>query len=383
MVSERIFRFLCLFCLSTVALGLWKEGPLPGNNVYFNTPIRVLIRRNPSAIQLRAVRGSLTLRHSSGELISISPSSVTLDPNLKTLAAKDIHIHSTDNAGIVFNGNTYRGTFFIHFRNSKVYVINKVELEDYLSGSVGAEMSGLWPLEALKSQVVAARTYALYQIKHPKHSLYDIDATILDQVYRGVEVEHPNIQRALKETHGQFLSYRGKPIRAYFHARCGGMTESAKGVWQGRGRGYAKNVACPYCLKNPDSWTLSLSMDEFAQHLSLEKRPSDPVRIVSVLRSPSGRVHSLQIQSSEATAQLSGDELRALVGYDKLKSSHFDWAFTNNAVQFKGKGLGHGVGMCQWGAKFFAKKGWNYHRILEHYYPELQLSLTSPSKKSP
>ncbi|NBT59044.1 SpoIID/LytB domain-containing protein, partial [bacterium] len=137
-------------------------------------------------------------------------------------------------------------------RNGQMFsVVNYLGLDDYLLGTLGSEMSPSWEIEALKAQAVASRTYALYMIKHPKHSDYDLERSTQDQVYGGVEAEHPRVREAIQATSGEVLSFKDQPIKAFFHSRCGGSTETPGFVWNHH-QGYPqKKVACPYCLKNP------------------------------------------------------------------------------------------------------------------------------------
>jgi len=273
-----------------------------------------------------------------------------------------------------FKGGVFRGALK-WTRNGQMFsVVNYLGLDDYLLGTLGSEMSPSWEIEALKAQAVASRTYALYMIKHPKHSDYDLERSTQDQVYGGVEAEHPRVREAIQATSGEVLSFKDQPIKAFFHSRCGGSTETPGFVWNHH-QGYPqKKVACPYCLKNPFSWQTLVRVDEllrwtgldFGQHLKIEAGE----------RGPSGRLASLNLVSGTQRAKIDTDTLRSHLGYARLKSAKFDWYQEGELVSFQGVGNGHGVGMCQWGARHLAQTGKSYREILAYYYPGATLELS-------
>ena len=122
------------------------------------------------------------------------------------------------------NGTRYRGTIELHGVTGLLYVINPVKLDEYLFGVVPSEMPPGWPLEAMKSQAVAARTYAYYHIMKHKNLLDDLDATTNSQVYKGIGAEKENSNNAVISTAGEIITHKGSPILSYFHSTCGGHT---------------------------------------------------------------------------------------------------------------------------------------------------------------
>jgi stage II sporulation protein D len=224
---------------------------------------------------------------------------------------------------------------------------------------------------------VASRTYALYRLKNPRHRFYDLEKGILDQVYSGVEAESVRVKNAVRETAGQFLSRAGHPIKAYYHSRCGGSTETSDSVWKQRFGPGQKIVDCPYCRRNPYHWKASFDLSDLSRALKL------PVfQILSIQKTPSGRIAELTVGEPGKEKKITSDEFRSLLGYTRLKSALFEWRIERQDVRFEGIGAGHGVGMCQWGARYLAQQGLNYRQILKYYYPEASLATrSSPLKK--
>jgi stage II sporulation protein D len=164
-------------------------------------------------------------------------------------------------------------------------------------------------------------------------------------------------------TRGQILTYELSPIEAYFHASCGGRTESGLAALN-RDLPYLKSVDCPCAHTASMRWSLWLSEPEiegvFHQH--------GPISVES--RSSTGRARRVHVGGRSLDAV----SFRERVGYDRVKSLSFDVEkAANGAFLLSGKGYGHGAGLCQWGAKAFADQGLDYRRILAHYYPGTEL----------
>lgn len=270
---------------------------------------------------------------------------------------------------IAVDGRRYRGAVRLYAERGRVQAVNLVPIEEYLASVLGAEMGAAWPAEALKAQAVVARSYALAKAAASKARKYDVDATVLSQVYRGVAGEAPSTRAAVDATEGKVLTHGGKVIEAYFHSCCGGRTEDGTALWGGELR-YLSSVKDPYCDFAPDYfWKYALSPAELGKRVGLG--PITAVKITS--RAPGGRALEVRFESARGTKTLGGDAVRRVVGYAKLKSTLFRVAAEGGRYVFKGSGAGHGVGMCQWGARAQAEKGRNYREILKFYFPEADL----------
>ncbi len=265
------------------------------------------------------------------------------------------------------NNRTYRGEIEARKRNDTLLVINEVDLEEYLYGVMKHEISPAWPIEAVKTQAVAARSFALNKKLKNIGKPYDLCATITSQVYGGLSGEDPRSNKAIDETRGEILIYQGKPIAAYYHATCGGETEDVEDVWGGR-LPYLESVRCKYCKDSPHyEWEEKLSLLEISNALS-HKGISEIESIEVYKRGGTGRVVKLVVEDEFGKHIISGNHFRMALGPNLIRSTLFKMKKKRGRVEFKGKGWGHGVGMCQWGARGMAEKGYNYREILKHYY---------------
>lgn len=259
-----------------------------------------------------------------------------------------------------------RGQIEIRKSGSGLIAINVVGLEDYLAAVLGSEMPASFPQEALKAQAVAARTYALRRKIDAWGKPYHLGNTVLHQVYGGARAEDVRTREAVRATNGEVLTFRMEPIEAYFHSACGGRTESGQEAL-GRDLPYLKPVECVCQDGLHSDWIHKL-------------RPSDLTGLASGVkgmkvleRTATGRARRVELAAAGGSRALSAVELRRLIGYDKIKSLTFDSESSRGAVTLRGHGYGHGAGMCQWGARGYAERGWDYRRILSHYYSGAEL----------
>ncbi|MDW7655522.1 MAG: SpoIID/LytB domain-containing protein [Nitrospiraceae bacterium] len=249
-------------------------------------------------------------------------------------------------------------------------VINRVDLEEYIKGVVPAEVSSTWHPEMLKTQAVAARTYALYQQMLSGKREYDVAATVQDQVYRGKQGIDAGILHAVEETRGLVVTYQDAPIYAAFSSTAAGLTEDAMNVWS-KEYPYLKGVECPFDLASPNyQWKSSFRVDTL--ELNLRQQGFSVGRITAmapIAFSRGGRVAKLRILHSGGELILRGEELRKAVGYTIIPSTQFAIESMARDVVLSGYGAGHAVGMCQWGAKELAERGYHFSTILQYYYP--------------
>ncbi|MCM2281539.1 MAG: SpoIID/LytB domain-containing protein [Bdellovibrionaceae bacterium] len=267
-------------------------------------------------------------------------------------------------------------------------VVARMDLETYLLGVLPREMPADWPLEALKAQAVASRSFVLEKVRARRSSdghRFHVESTILDQVFEWHDPSElqknklEKVRRALSETRDEVLAdKRGEVITAYFHADCGGRTENASAVWGGQSAtsGTAVDAGCP--LSPRARWTWRVSGEELAMRLraTLGLSPLSRIRDVRAdALSESGRILKLALVTDDGVERkLSGHQLRAVLGFDRLKSTAFEIRKSRDGgFQFEGRGHGHGVGLCQWGARWLAGRGADYRRILSHYYANANL----------
>lgn len=273
------------------------------------------------------------------------------------------------------NGRAYRGALLITANevNSRrgrsigsFNAINIVDLEDYLLSVLPSEMPASWPLEALKAQAIAARSYVMANLGKYESEGYDVRATIADQVYRGVDWEKESASRAVYETAGIILKHRGTVVPAFFHSSGGGHTELSQHVWS-KPLPYLNAVrdydhSSPYYL-----WERRFNTADLEKTLG-SSRIGSITAMFPIWRSPSRRVKQTLVVGTRGTTLISGTDMRRLL---KLPGTNFNILPDGNSYVFAGQGFGHGLGMSQYGARTLAEHGYNAGQILKYYYNDV------------
>lgn len=283
---------------------------------------------------------------------------------------------------ISIDGRKIPGKFVLVEKKDRMDVIALLPLEDYVLGVLVSEMPMQWPLEALKAQAVAIRSYALAVARERRNEGYQLESTVLDQVFHGyhegeaLAPKYANAALAVRETEGWVLVDREKNPRvkkAFYHSDCGGNTVAPEDVWGARKPGHAESIVAvdPACARRASSrWRAAIPIEQLRDVVkgsTLEMLSAG----LSLTREIGGRVRALIFRGGEGTRiAISGNELRERAGYDRVKSTRFDVETTADEVILRGRGYGHGAGLCQWGSRDWANQGWNHRRILAHYYPK-------------
>jgi len=284
----------------------------------------------------------------------------------------------TSGRPIRVNGREYEGSFDV-FRNGDVglVVVNELPLEDYLVGVLRAESSERWPAEALRAQAIASRTYAAYHRQLNAARPYHIVASTAHQQFVGRVAAGSPAWGAVQETAGQVLSWEGELFPAFYHANSGGYTEDPRTVFAGRGLPALRPVVCQLAAGAPNfQWSLELRLDDLSELLRRGGVGVGAVRGIEVVeRTTSLRAGTVIVRGSARTQRLRGSDFRRVIGYDALKSTLFAVAVDGDVARFSGRGYGHGVGMCQWGAKSMAELGATARQILAFYYPGATFSI--------
>jgi stage II sporulation protein D len=274
------------------------------------------------------------------------------------------------------NGKNYRGWLEVRKkRNGLLLVINDLDIEEYLQGVVTSEIPNGWSFEALKAQAVAARTYALYQKKTSGHKPYHMLATVSSQVYDGGSGERPRGAKAVRETRGLVLMYNGEIIPAFYHSSCGGHTEDASELW-GFDEPYLKGVDCD-CqeISRYGLWERRIRKNRLLAALRRQgMRISDVIGVNIKGITTAGRVKEVSIQSPHGESTVPAESLRTALGTTLIPSVFFELEMDGDEAVFSGRGSGHGVGLCQWGAEYMAEQGHTFRQILYHYYPGTSIS---------
>ncbi len=301
----------------------------------------------------------------------------------------------------------YRGGFDLLSREKGITIVNRVNMEEYLYGVVPAEMEAGWPSSALEAQAVAARTYAISNLKTFEARGFDLLATVSSQVYRGVLFEKTSTNAAVDATRGQILTYNTKPISAFYTANNGGYSSSSKDIWgfdvpylqavpdrfsasettsrgpaemanwlTSRPQAYSANPK--YSGRSQYRWTLWVSRKDMENRIKMNATIGQIKSLLVSKRGAGGTVSQVSIIGTTGDYTIRGDSIRSKLG--GLRSNLFivEPKIGEDGLPeyfiFYGGGWGHGVGMDQCGAAGMAADGYQCSEILNHYYPGTRLT---------
>ncbi|MBK7868914.1 MAG: SpoIID/LytB domain-containing protein [Ignavibacteriales bacterium] len=288
---------------------------------------------------------------------------------------------------------SYRGEIWFTAQNAKTLIINYLDLEDYVLGVVPLEigLKNEYFFQALKCAAVTARTFAINRMLE-KRANFDVTDGVKDQAYGGIDVETGIDSRAVFETEGMILTWQKKPALIFYHANCGGHTEDIANVFGPVNHPYLKGVKDgdpPYCEKSPSfKWKESFSAFEIIRYLAdagLIKSKNFVLEGMEIkARHTSGRAKELFVYlKDEKPIKIAGSRIRDVIKSKKdnsiLRSSNFEIEVikqegVTQKIILTGLGNGHGVGMCQWGAMNQSRAGRSYEEILDHYFPQTEIT---------
>ena len=294
------------------------------------------------------------------------------------------------------DGRAYRGRLNVVRGPSGVLVVNRVSLENYVAGTIGAELGARRPeeLAALRAQAVVSRTFAMKNRGRWEVHGLDAFADVRDQVYGGVASESPQVWDAVRATAGQVVVYSGLPIDAFFHSTCGRTTAGVEEVFATvASRPYLRPVSDAsgrgrhYCDISPrfrwrEEWDASTLRAILSRTLPAVMNVGgdglQPITDVAVTRTTrSGRVGELRIVFEHGDVRVPGPSVRNVLRPANgrlLGSQAFELHVSQEGGRVShlvaaGAGSGHGVGFCQWGAVGRARAGQDYRTILATYFP--------------
>ncbi len=280
-----------------------------------------------------------------------------------------------------------RGELKVRTVSGRLQVVNRLELEDYVSGVLESELGSLnLSPEVLKAQLIISRTYVLSMGNgRHYHAGYEFCDGPHCQVFKNIPHEDdPALETVLGSVRGEYISYHGHPIAAFFHHSCGGMTSRVEDVWPTAPRPYLVAVAEDpkgVCRTSTHTkWRFSETRKSLAACLRHAKwlSPQEALDTIRVARTdPSGRTKVIMIQGNR-TLLIPVGKLRNVInqyyGKEVLRSAMFTISRENDRFVFRGRGWGHGVGLCQEGAMEMARHGKTYQEILAHYFPKTKIS---------
>jgi stage II sporulation protein D len=267
-----------------------------------------------------------------------------------------------------------RGTLEISVKDNVLWMVAALPVERYVAAVLQGETAGAMPPEALKAMAVAIRSYTARFRERHKEGGFDFCDTTHCQFLR--LATQRAVEAAVEETAGETLWDRGSPLAAYYHQDCGGQTESAAAAWRDQQSDTLSSHGDPYCVHVAKPWWSEVARGDLDRALARADLHVPPRwnRIAIAQRTPSGRARNLSFSvGGQSNVLVSASSLRFAVGrtlgWMTLKSDWYEITKQGDHFIFAGKGVGHGVGMCQIGAAEMARQGKNYHEILAFYYP--------------
>ncbi len=406
---------LCLVLIWVGASALLRAQPLDPNPM-----LTVGIRTQAKRVEISSTQGfSLTDQlHDRTVVIQRSTETLVLEAGSEGIRVQGVGTFAVLGAEplpgslLKVDGQRYRGRLRIEEdRFGRLTAINQILLEDYLRGVIPAEMITSSPVEALKAQAVVARTFALlHKDRFLKDRGYGLSADTESQVYLGLEGEDPRTTQAVVETSGSVIHSGGGLLESYYHQACGGRTQNNEDVWGGRPLAHLRAVDCSWCAALAQAtrqkgfeWRRTVRRRDLQARLLAVGYSVGEILEVEQEVEECGRARRFEISHAEGQLSLPPSRIRQILGEDKVMSSFYrlggsettqaepvpaatldPFAETQlrsiisgylhsgrdtESVSFEGRGFGHGVGLCQWGARFLAGSAKKSHsEILRYYY---------------
>lgn len=318
---------------------------------------------------------------------------------VRIAGAPSVTLEQQDGGTVRVAGKEYRGRLLLTATSTGLLAVNALDLEDYVAGVINAEMGRRAPGEeaALEAQAIVSRTFAYRVLGRWRTAGFDLVSTIADQAYAGQSSETDAGRAAVDATRGVIVTWNGQAIEAFFHSTCGGRTTPGQEAFANAGLPYLQSISddsptgASWCAISPryrwrEEWTseaLRATLRATLPPLGVPAERVGQVRDVVVTeRGASGRATAIRIVLSESSVPVTGQAIRSALrpeGATLLRSTGFQVEATKSGgrltkLVIEGRGNGHGVGMCQWGAVGRARAGYSAEQILAAYYPGTVLS---------
>ena len=370
MKFKLIFSFLIIFC--SVASGQVK--------------IRLFANLSPGSAVFSTIDGSYEMNPFNGEIITVSKG----EPVILIKFNGKIAVKTRNEKGficdsVLFSGKTGNDYFSLRINGgplTKQYYsgdlqcfpdfgtlecINKTDIDKYIAGVVMAEGGAGKNLEFFKTQAIIARTYMYKNFDKHAQDKYNLCDNTHCQAFNGLSSDSL-LNEAAIETRGLVILDKDSIlIISAFHSNCGGETSSSEDVWLS-GQPYLKSVSDPYCIRSRSAaWQKSYSLSDWLKYI----RRSG---FYGNVNDPSMLNFSQENRLSDYKTATFSISLRTMRSDLNLRSTFFSVVTEGDSVILKGKGYGHGVGLCQEGAMAMAVKGFRYREIINFYYTGVIIS---------
>lgn len=362
-------------------------------------PVRVLINENQDNLSF-IVKDQIIIVSESEKIAQVNSGNKLvfslLDDKIKLLISGKTFISSeflieadADGELVQIDERKFRGKLKVSRTGDELKIINELTIEEYVKGVMTREMpvgNGNENYNALKAFSICVRTYAFNKIAQKKSS-FDLFSDTRDQVYGGAVSETDYTNKIVDETSGQILFFSEDPAEIFYHSTCGGLTEDVQNVFNSGPLYYLKSIKDgdgPFCKISPrfewlEQYTESIFINRLYNNGLLTSLEYSLVNVSIKSRFESGRVNELEVRllnpsGEEKSISLFSNNIRSVIrtsdGRTILRSTMFDVSIDDNKnVRITGRGFGHGVGLCQWGAIGQSKQGIDYRQILNHYFP--------------
>jgi len=429
-MKKIVLGFFVIIVLCTNSFGFELPDTIRIGLSYGSNAVDEFNVSAPSGIMISDIgkmRGEVTIEKSGTDKIKVKSSSKSKSCTVDEEYGVSITTVEEDEF-LSYNGKEYRGALVIfRFNDSDLTVINVLDLEEYLYGVVPKELASGHPIEALKAQAVAARTYTCTQLGKYEKWNFDLTYTTSDQAYGGVSVEKEDTTKAVDKTRGEVVTYDGKPISTYYFSTSAGYTENSENVWTAK-LPYLVAVEDKYQPEglSTSTWSVTFTVKQIQEILANKSKKIGELLSINILKkSPSNAVLELEFEGSKDSYVVTKENSRFVYGTSEVKSQFYDietdasvavidvngncdiktfsevrianskgsqkidadlseivvkgkkgdekYSAIPTKYTLRGKGWGHGVGMSQNGAIGMAKEGFDYDEILKWYYTGVEI----------
>jgi stage II sporulation protein D len=271
----------------------------------------------------------------------------------------------------------------------RILAVNVVPLEDYIASVLDSEMPADFPPAARQAQAIVARTYALYELQESRdHPYFDVFASTRSQKYLGAQYrdlrgrllagESESSRQAVAQTAGMVCTYHGRVFSTYYTAACGGRTTAGREVFRDAAPPLS-SVSCDWCCESRFyRWSTETSRTQLDEALhrcfASRKLPFDGLATIAIARnSARDGVPVLNVSDGTRRLSVSAADLRRELSSSTLPSPNFLVRDAGDVIHFEGRGHGHCVGFCQWGARGQALAGHTPLDIIRYYYRDAEI----------
>lgn len=278
---------------------------------------------------------------------------------------------------ILFEKNIYDGVLALSLYQGTAYLVNHVDLEDYVLSVLPYESHASWPDEVHKAFCIAFRSYGIAKVLqqralHAQKGLavpFDIKNTNVHQIYKG-RSNSARFKKIIDQTRGVVLAHKGKPVLAMFDICCGDIVPADKdGIHFSKAPHLKRTYPCTFCKEYKFyTWTCTYSFEEIENALKKEMPDIGNIQDIKIASvDKAAVVQEVKIRTKNRWVTLTAAKLKSCLR--EMKSLAFTLQKTGLSLKITGKGHGHHMGLCQRGAYYMVLKGWSYRNILKFYYP--------------